>query len=151
MQPMLPPLNWHTFLTDWHLSLGWDIAILVGLGAYLAGVAIARRCGESAVHPLRVASFVSGLAVLAVTMNSAIEGYSMMLFWDHMVEHLLLIMVVPALLVVGHPLTVLQRATSGRSHRAVDGVLRSGPVSVLTHPLVGLAVYSAIIVGTHLT
>jgi len=151
MQPMLPPFNWHTFFTSWHLSLGWDIVILVALGAYLAGLASARRHGERAVHPLRVVSFVGGLAVLAITLNSAIEGYSMVLFWDHMIEHLLLIMVVPALLVVGHPLTVLQRATAGRTREAVEATTRSGPVSVLTHPLVALAIYSVIIIGTHLT
>jgi putative membrane protein len=74
-----------------------------------------------------------------------------MLFWDHMIEHLLLIMVVPALLVAGHPLTVLAQATTGRTRERVHSVLRSAPVSVVTHPVVALAIYSVVIVGTHLT
>ena len=45
-----------------------------------------------------------------------------------MIEHLLLIMVVPALLVTGHPLTVLVRATTGRTRDRVQAVLRSAPV-----------------------
>jgi putative membrane protein len=60
-------------------------------------------------------------------------------------------MVVPALLVVGHPLTLLVEAGPAPLRRALGGALQSRPVAVLTHPLVGLAVYTAIIVGTHLT
>ena len=148
---MPAPFGWHTFWTDWHLSPVWDAVILLALVAYAAGVARTRRRGERTVHPVRMASFVTAMAVLAVTVNSAIEGYSMMLFWDHMIEHLLLIMVVPALLVAGHPLTVLVQATSGRTRERVQAVLRSTPVAVLTHPVVALAVYSVVIVGTHLT
>ena len=148
---MPAPFGWHVFWTDWHLSFVWDALILLALVAYAAGVARARRRGERTVHPVRMASFVTAMAVLAVTVNSAIEGYSMMLFWDHMIEHLLLIMVVPALLVAGHPLTVLVQATSGRTRERLQAALRSTPVSVLTHPVVALAVYSIVIVGTHLT
>jgi len=151
MQPMLQRLNWHTFFTDWHLSTGWDAAIVLALVCYCLGLGIAARREERPVGMARAASFVAALLVLAVTMNSAVEGYSMALFWDHMVEHLLLIMVVPALLVAGHPLTVLLHATTGRTRARIGAVLQSGPVSVLTHPVVALAVYSVIIVGTHLT
>lgn len=151
MQPMLPPLTWHTFFTDWHFAPAWNAAIVLALAGYCFGLVRAARRGERPVGGARVVSFVAALAVLAVTLNSAVEGYSMLLFWDHMVEHLLLIMVVPALLVAGHPLTVLVQATSGRTRARVETVLRSGPVSVLTHPVVGLAIYAGIIVGTHLT
>ncbi len=150
MQPMLPPLDWHTFFTDWHVAVGWDVVMVLALAAYGFGLSRARRHGRP-LGALRIASFVSAVVVLAVTMNSAVEGYSMSLFWDHMVEHLLLIMVVPALLVAGHPLTVLVRATSGRTRERLESLLRSRPVSLPTHPVIGLAIYSATIVGTHLT
>jgi putative copper resistance protein D len=149
---MMPaPFGWHIFFTDWHFSPVWNAVILLALLAYGAGVARARRRGERSVHPVRIASFCAALLVLAVTVNSAIDGYSMMLFWDHMIEHLLLIMVVPALLVTGHPLTVLVQATTGRTRERVLAVLRSRPVSVVTHPVVALGIYSIVIVGTHLT
>lgn len=148
---MPAPFGWHTFLTDWHLAPVWDLVILLALVAYGAGVARARRRGERPVHPVRMASFGAAMLVLTITVNSAIEGYSMMLFWDHMIEHLLLIMVVPALLVAGHPLTVLVQATTGRTRERVQAALRSAPVSVVTHPVVALGIYSVVIVGTHLT
>jgi putative copper resistance protein D len=105
-----------------------------------------------AVHPARVASFVTGIALLLFTVSSAIDIYAMAVFWDHMVEHLLLIMVVPALLVLGHPITVARAAASTRGKEgAVDAFVRSWPVSLLTHPGVGLGIYSVVIIGTHLT
>jgi putative copper resistance protein D len=76
----------------------------------------------------------------------------MAVFWVHMVQHLMLIMVVPALLVLGSPLTLLRAAASARGRgRSVTAVLRSRPVALVTHPLVSLAVYAVVIVATHLT
>jgi len=99
----------------------------------------------------RVIAFVLGLVVLVISVNTAIETYSQVLFWVHMVQHLLLIMVVPALLVVGSPLTLLLQVTQGRTQERIRSVLLSAPVSFLTHPLVGLLIYAAVIIGTHLT
>ena len=96
---------------------------------------------------------MTGLVVLVLTVSSAVDVYAMAVFWDHMIQHLLLIMVVPAaLLVLGHPLTVLRAAAATRGRaEAVDRFLWSTPVAVLTHPAVGLGLYTVVIVGTHLT
>ncbi|MEP7088844.1 MAG: cytochrome c oxidase assembly protein [Nocardioidaceae bacterium] len=149
--PMLPPLDWHAFLVSWQVRPVWDALALVTLVAYVVGLRRAQAAGTRAVHPVRVGSFVAGLALLVWTLSSALEVYATTLFWVHMVQHLLLIMVVPALLVLGHPLTVLVAATRGRTRSVVERVLVTGPVAVLTHPLVGLGYYSTVIVATHLT
>jgi putative membrane protein len=151
MPSMLPPLTWHTYLHGWHANPVWDLVILAALAMYVAGLVAARRNGVRAVHPARVVSFVAGLGVLALCLNSAIDVYSSALFWDHMIEHLTLIMVVPALLVMGHPLTVMLEATTGRRRDRLQRMLHSSVVSVISHPVVGLGFYSAVIVGTHLT
>jgi len=148
----LPRLDGHALLTTWQLVPGWSLVAVALLAAYVAGLVACRHHGVRAVPPVRVASFVAGLALLLLTLSSAIGGYAMSALWVHMIEHLLLIMVVPALLVLGHPLTVLRSAAATRGHGAtVDRVLRSGPVSVLTHPLVAVLQYSVVIVATHLT
>lgn len=144
----LAPWGWHALTTTWQWSPGWTTAVVVLAAAYAAGLARARRRGGRPVGPWRVAAFLGGLLVLETTVCSAVGVYAMAVFWVHMIEHLLLIMVVPALLVLGHPLTVL-RAAAGP--RRVDPVLRSWPVSVLVHPLVGFGLYAGVIVGTHLT
>lgn len=152
MVSMLPPLRWESFLDQWQLQPLWLAFSLLLLVGYVGALTVARRHGVRAVHPARVACFVTGVVVLVLTVSSAIDVYAMALFWDHMVEHLLLIMVVPALLILGHPITVARAAASTRGREgAVDAFARSLPVSVLTHPLVGFGLYATVIVGTHLT
>lgn len=149
---MLPPMRWGSFLSVWEVRPVWDVVALLLLLGYVAGLVACRRHRVGSVHPARVVSFVLGVALLVFTVSSAVDAYAMALFWDHMVEHLLLIMVVPALLVLGHPLTVLRGAASTRGRgEAVDAVLRSRPVALTTHPVFGLALYSVVIVATHLT
>ena len=152
MHDMLPPLGWHALLHTWQVQPAWYAVALLAVAGYLTGVVTCRRHGVRSVHPARVVSFLAGWVVLVLTVSSAINAYAMAIFWDHMIEHLLLIMVVPALLVLGHPLTVLRAAASTRGREGtVDRVLRCAPVALLTHPATGVALYAAVIVGTHLT
>jgi putative copper resistance protein D len=152
MTSMLPPLDWQSFLHTWELRPFWSGFALLAFGAYGAGLVVCRRHQVRGVHPANAVAFVAGLVLLVFTVSSAIDAYAMAIFWDHMIEHLMLIMVVPALLVLGRPLTLLRAAAETRGHgQAVDAFLRSTPISVVTHPLVGLAAYSIVIVGTHLT
>lgn len=147
MDGPLEPMRWGTFFLTGDLRPAWTVVVLLGLAAYLVGAAALRRRGEGLARA-REASFVVGALLLLWSVSSGVQVYAGTVFWMHMIQHLLLIMVVPALLVVGHPLTVLARATPGTR---VTTVLRSAPVSLLTHPLIGFAIYAAVIVGTHLT
>jgi len=63
----------------------------------------------------------------------------------------MLIMIAPPLLVVGEPITLLLHASRNPLHTSVKKVLRSRPVHWLTWPGVGVVLYTATIVGTHLT
>lgn len=147
----LPALDWHSFLTTWELRPGWLVFCAVVLGAYCYGLYAARRRSNRSVSPARVCCFVLGVAILAICMSSAVDAYAMSLFWMHMIEHLTLITLVPALLVLGHPLTVLRSAGSSEWQRVFDAAMHSVPVSVLTHPLVGLVAYGVVVFYTHLT
>jgi putative membrane protein len=152
MASMLPPLSWHALLHTWQLRPVWTLLALLALAAYVWGLSVCRRHQVRSVQPARVACFVAGVVLLLLTLSSAIDVYAMALFWDHMIEHLMLIMVVPTLLVLGHPLTLLRAAAGARGRgETVDRVLQSPPVALLTYPGVGVALYSAVIVGTHLT
>ena len=83
--------------------------------------------------------------------QSGIGAYDDVLFWDHMVQHLMLLMVAPPLLVVGQPITLLLHASRNPLHTWAKRVVRSRVASFLTWPPFGLAAYAATIVGTHLT
>jgi len=132
--------------------IGWFLLLyLAGLGAVALLATCFLRARLRRVHPVRVACFVAGLVLLVLTVSSAIDSYAMAVFWVHMIEHLLLIMAFPALLVLGHPLGVVRAAVREEHRHRVDAVLQSWPVAAVTHPAVGMLFYGGVIVATHLT
>lgn len=146
---MGPQPTWHLFWTTWQFRPVWTLAVVVLLLAYVAGLRAARRHGRRGAHPVRVATFVAGLVVLLWSVSSAVDAFAMTRFWIHMVEHLLLIMVVPMLLVLGSPLGVLRSSLADPGR--FDRVIRSRPIAFLTHPVTTFLIYAGVIVGTHLT
>jgi cytochrome c oxidase assembly factor CtaG len=153
MDAELAPLSWTHLVETWRVHLLPTVIGVLLLATYL-GLRLAARRGSW----LRTASFVTGIAVWWLATCSGLAVYGEAVFWVHMVLHLVLIMVVPALLVLGSPLQTLSAALDGDDGDEGDGgggrvraVLATWPVSALTHPATGLAAYTAVIVGTHLT
>ena len=150
MGAMPPRLTLGRAFTEWSLH-PWAAAILCLLAAgYLLGVVAARRYGEP-VRARYVAAWLGGVGVLVIATQGSPAVYSDALFWMHMVAHLLLIMVAPVLLVAARPLDLLIAATRPTRQADVRAALGSRAVSAITHPSVGLALYTAVIVWTHLT
>jgi cytochrome c oxidase assembly factor CtaG len=83
--------------------------------------------------------------------ESGIGSYDDVLFWDHMVQHLMLIMIAPALLIFGQPITLLLHASRNPLHTWVKRILRSRVASFLTWPVFGCVAYAVAITGAHLT
>ncbi len=83
--------------------------------------------------------FLGGLAVIVLATQSGIGAYDDVLFWDHMVQHLMLIMVAPPLLIVGQPITLLLHASRNPLHTWTKRVVRSRIASFLTWPVFGAA------------
>jgi cytochrome c oxidase assembly factor CtaG len=149
---MLPAFGWQAVATQWEFAPVVTAAVAVAALLYLWGVwRVARR------HPARpwpwwrTALFLAGLAVVVIATQSGIGAYDDVLFWDHMIQHLLLLMVAPPLLVVGEPVTLLLHASRNPLHTWAKRVVRSRVVSFLTWPVFGLAAYAVTIVATHLT
>jgi cytochrome c oxidase assembly factor CtaG len=148
---VLPPLSGSGFLrTDANPAA---VAVLcVGLGLYLAGV---RR--QNRLHPRhpwparRTAAFLGSVVVNAVAVLSFLGAYDGTLFWDHMVQHLMLIMVGAILLAASSPIALLWRATTGGTHRRVTALLRSTPGLVAGHPVTAFVLYGVFVPLTHLT
>src|SRR4029077_15730204 len=86
-----------------------------------------------------------------IATQSGIGSYDDVLFWGHMVAHPLLLMVAPPLLVVGQPGPLLLPASRNPLHTWTKKVLRSRVMAAITWPPFGVALYVAVIVGTHLT
>ncbi len=149
---MLPAFGWRAVLTHWEFAPDVTAVAVAVAVAYLWGTwRVARR------HPARpwpwwrTALFLCGVAVVVLAIESGIGTYDDVLAWDHMVQHLLLLMVAPPLLVAGQPVTLLLHASRNPLHTWVKRAIRSRVVTFLTWPPFGLVAYSATIVGTHLT
>ncbi|HEU5270593.1 MAG TPA: cytochrome c oxidase assembly protein [Jatrophihabitans sp.] len=144
------PLLSANLFTAWQLDAVADAVLLLLAAGYLNGVRNARRRGTR--WPAwQTASFAAGLLVCALATNSSIAVYDMSLFTAHMIGHLMLVMLAPALLMAGRPLNLLLAATDGATRRRIQRILLGRVVSLLTAPPVVLASYTVVIVGSHLT
>jgi cytochrome c oxidase assembly factor CtaG len=145
-------------LTTWQWLTTWQFVpqvsglLLLFAALYLAGArAVARRHPARPWPRTRTAVFLSGLAMIAVAIEGSDGVYDDVLLRAHMVQHLLLIMVAPPLLVYGRPVTLLLHAARGPWHRRALRVVRSRTVTALTWPPFTVALYFLVVLGTHLT
>ncbi|GAC1483609.1 MAG: cytochrome c oxidase assembly protein [Candidatus Dormibacteria bacterium] len=97
----------------WMNPLTWPIEPFVLLGLELTAILYLRGGWRRVHHPertrqwrmpqWRALAFWSGLLVILVALDTPLESLARQLFWAHMTQHLLLIMVAAPLLVVGAP------------------------------------------------
>ncbi|MEU8238386.1 cytochrome c oxidase assembly protein [Actinoplanes missouriensis] len=128
-----------------------------GIAAYLVGVWRLRRAGHG--WPVtRTVSWVSGMLLLAAITGLGVARYAYVLFSVHMVQHMVLSMAVPILLVGGAPVTLALRALRRPADPQVRGarewlllILHSRPARVLSHPLVALGIYVVSLYGLYLS
>jgi putative copper resistance protein D len=126
--------------------------IVVALLLYLWGV----RC-NNARHPRhpwpigKTLAWIGALLTTAIAIFSFVGVYDGELFWDHMVQHLVLIMVAAPLYAIASPLQLTWRATSGTAHLVVTESLRSPVAKFFGHPAVAFVLYAVLIPLSHLT
>ncbi|KXK58520.1 cytochrome-c oxidase [Micromonospora rosaria] len=128
---------------------------VAGIGGYLAGVRRLRRAGHPW-SPARTARWLAGMLLLVAVTNLGVARYATVLFSVHMVQHMVLSMLVPILLVGGAPVTLALRALRRPADPQVRGarewlllVLHSRVARLLTHPVVALVVYSGSLFGLY--
>src|SRR5262249_7660760 len=78
------------------------------------------------------------------------DVYAGVFFWVHMIQHLLLMNVVPVCILLSAPITLALRASSPETRkRRLLPILRSRPVKVLSFPLVAWGLFAAVMIVTH--
>ena len=116
-------------------------------GLYVWAMGRSRRC-----WPVwRLASFTCGLLVLLLALLSGIDQYADELLSVHIVEHLLLILLAPTLILWGAPIRLALSACPPPGRRAIAGLLRQRCVRLSTRPACGFALFTLVVLGTHLT
>ncbi len=147
----VPPLAGHQFFST-DLGVVPITLLVLALVLYFFGV---RRANQ--LHPRhpwsgwRTAAWTAATVITAIATLSFIGVYDDVLFYDHMIQHLLLIMVAGALFALGAPCRLALWATTGRAHAVVMRALRSAPSRLAGNPFVAFLIYAIIIPLTHLT
>jgi cytochrome c oxidase assembly factor CtaG len=147
----LPPLHGGQFFSN-QFDFVPVALVLVALVLYLWGV---KRNNE--LRPRhqwskgKTVAFIAALFTTAISVFSFIGVYDRYFFWDHMVQHLLLIMVAAPLFAISSPIDLAFRSTTGTAHLVVTETLRSPVAKVLGHPGVAFVLYAVMIPLTHLT
>lgn len=113
-EPLPPPPSFARYFTEWSLDPLW-VVIAVGLSvAYIVGFINLRRRGDSwPIH--RLICWLLGMIFLVYVTSGGARVYGEIQFSGHMIQHMLLIMVVPLPMVLGAPITMLMRGTKART------------------------------------
>lgn len=144
----------HQIFVDWSLPVWLTVATALTGGTYLRGWLLIRRTRPAQFTILRLTSFLGGLAVLWLAIGSPLDGFADALLSAHMVEHLLLMSVVPPLLLYGSPVVPLLRGLPKTMVRYLIGpLIGSSSLRQFGHwlitPLVAWLVMNACFLGWH--
>ena len=88
-------------------------------------------------------AFHGGLVVAAVATLSGLAAYDTVQFSAHVIQHLLLGLVAPILLVLGRPVTLALQAAERSGQVTLLRVLHLPVVRVIAHPLVAGALFAS--------
>ena len=138
-------------LTSWRFEPTVAIPLAVAALGWLWMVdRIDGRHPHSRVPLGRTVSFLLGLTVIAFALMSGIERYDTTLFQVHMVQHLLLMLIAPPLILLGAPVTQLLRvAAPAVRRRVLLPFLHSGVMVGLSHPVVAWLAFTGVLWFTH--
>jgi putative copper resistance protein D len=124
--------------------------VLIAAFSYGKGIAVVARRHPSNRWPGRRSwLWFAGLAVVLLALGSPLSAGDDRLFSLHMVEHVLIVMVAVPLLLGGAPVTLALRSLPAGGRRALQRVLGSRILGIVTHPLVAWLVFAAVMWGTH--
>jgi putative copper resistance protein D len=91
----------------------------------------------------------AGLAAILAALSGPPAVYEDVLFWAHMVQHLLIVLVAAPLLVFSAPVTLALRAGSPGVRAGLLRVVHSRAARVMGNPVVAWAAFGAVMWTTH--
>ncbi len=140
-----------------NLVFGWSGDPLVWLPAIAALVlwwlgvrSVNRAHPANPVPRSRSVAWALGVLVVVFALDSGIERYDTTLFWVHMLQHMLLTLVAPLLLLSAGPITMLLRAASpGTRRRWILPLLHARVVRFLSFPVVSWLLFAGVMWASH--
>jgi len=134
---------------DWSPDWPFLVGCLLAFGLYLAGaVRLWRRGDKWSIG--RLLAWTAGVGTIVLVTDTGLNDYGMVLFSAHMIQHMVLSMLSPILLLLGAPITLALRALrparkgSGRGPRELlVALLHSRYVRVVSHPAFTIPLFIA--------
>ncbi|MEU1179002.1 cytochrome c oxidase assembly protein [Streptomyces sp. NPDC005820] len=133
---------------QWSADPFFLVACLAGLGLYGWGVVRLRRRGDA--WPVgRTVSYVVGVLTIMLVMCTGLNDYGMVMFSVHMVQHMVISMLSPILILLGAPVTLALRAlpTAGGGRKGPRELLlmllHSRYMRIITHPAFTIPMFIA--------
>nr|BEK69987.1 cytochrome c oxidase assembly protein [Kitasatospora purpeofusca] len=152
----LGPFTLSNVLT-WSPDWVFLAAALAGLALYLLGVVRLRRRGDNW-SVGRTVAWVLGIGSVILVTCTGLNDYGMVLFSAHMIQHMVLSMLSPILLLLGGPITLALRALrpAGRGRprgprELLVALLHSTYVKVISHPGFTIPLFIASLYGVYFT
>lgn len=150
-EPLPPALTAGRWFTETAPDLLWLVIAVAAVVAYGLGVRTLQRRGDRWPWHRTLLWGMGCLALVYVTSGGP-AAYGRTLFSAHMVQHMALSMVVPALLVFGAPVTLAVRALPRRRDGSrgprewLLGAIESRAGRLLAHPLVAAGLFAGSLV-----
>lgn len=148
-----------SFSGVWTWSPDWVFLIgsLAALALYGAGVVRLHRRGDR--WPIgRTVGWAAGIGSVILVTCTGLNDYGMVLFSAHMMQHMVLSMLSPILLLLGAPITLALRALrpagKGRPRgprELLVALLHSRYVKVVSHPAFTIPLFIASLYGVYFT
>jgi putative copper resistance protein D len=141
---MRPPALPALLVSHWHVE--WSL--VAEAAAVLLLYLVAARRVRGGWPARRTLSFAGGVACVLVALQSGFAAYDDQLLSAHMVQHMLLLMLAPPLLLGGQPMLLTLRALPpGRRGALARGLARA---RTYLGPVPCLVLFGAVVLLTHL-
>jgi len=141
-------------LTSWSVPWIPTLAIVITALIYMRGWYLLRCAGFPLIPSWRVWSFLAGLVSLWIALAGPMDVFNSWLLTAHMIQHMVLMMIAPPLILLGAPLIPLVRGLPILAAREFAGpFLNWKPAQRvgrwLTHPVIALVLMGIVMLGWH--
>jgi cytochrome c oxidase assembly factor CtaG len=145
--------NLHTALLAWQFG---PFPLLVLACCIAAGIWYLRADWALAVRGRkwksgRTEAFFAGLVAIDLAFQSPVATLTASYFEAHVLQHLLLMIIAPALLAMGAPMTLILQTSGRRAKTSWLRILHSNGFAVLSHPIVVWFLYYGVMLAFFLT
>jgi cytochrome c oxidase assembly factor CtaG len=141
-------------LRSWSIPPAATFAIALSAIVYLRGWWLLRRAGSPNIPRWRAVTFLLGLLSLWVALASPMDVFNSFVLTAHMLQHMMLMMVAPPLLLLGAPLVPMVRGLPVFAAREFAGPLVNWSVAkrigtTLTNPVLALILMGVAMFAWH--